>query len=114
MMTELTPKRFELLVPQAGVIALLVNPNDAPSAERTIRDVQEAARSMWRQIRTLKAGTESEIDSAFATSSSYISARSSLVPTRSSTAGAASSWRSRHTMLFRQYTNGANSQRPAA
>ena len=67
MMTELTPKRFELLVPQAGVIALLVNPNDAPSAERTIRDVQEAARSMWRQIRTLKAGTESEIDSAFAT-----------------------------------------------
>src|SRR5215472_14719400 len=67
MMTELTPKRFELLVPQAGVIALLVNPNDAPSAERTLRDVQEAARSMWRQIRILKAGTESEIDSAFAT-----------------------------------------------
>jgi putative ABC transport system substrate-binding protein len=46
MTTELMPKQFDLLselVPQAGVIALLVNPNN-PSAEPIIRDVQEAAR----------------------------------------------------------------------
>src|SRR5439155_5324516 len=39
LMTELMPKRLELiseLVPQAGVIALLVNPDNA-SAERVIR-----------------------------------------------------------------------------
>jgi putative ABC transport system substrate-binding protein len=70
MMTELMPKLLELLselVPQAQVIALLVNPNDAPSAERTMRDVQEAARVKGRQLHILKAGTESEIDAAFAT-----------------------------------------------
>src|SRR5215831_9269521 len=42
--SELTPKRLELLcelVPQARVIALLVNPNQP--GERIIRDVQEAA-----------------------------------------------------------------------
>ncbi len=66
--TELMPKRFELLselVPQAGVIALLVNPNSA-SAERQTRDVQEAARAKRVQLIILKAGTESEIDGAFA------------------------------------------------
>jgi putative tryptophan/tyrosine transport system substrate-binding protein len=44
---ELMQKRLELLselVPQAGVIALLVNPNN-PNAERVMRDVQEAARA---------------------------------------------------------------------
>ena len=62
------PKRLELLselVPQAGVIALLVNPNN-PSAERIMRDVQEAARAKGVQLHILKAGTESEIDAAFA------------------------------------------------
>jgi hypothetical protein len=57
---ELMPKRLELLsdvVPQARSIALLVNPNSA-STERTIRDMQEAARAKGVQ---LKAGTESEI-----------------------------------------------------
>jgi putative tryptophan/tyrosine transport system substrate-binding protein len=65
---ELTAKRLELLselVPQAGVIALLVNPNNA-SAERVIRDVQEAARTKGLQLHVLKAGSESEIDTAFA------------------------------------------------
>jgi putative ABC transport system substrate-binding protein len=65
---ELDPKRFELLselVPQAKVIALLVNPNN-PSAERVIRAVQEAAQAKGLQLHILKAGTESEIDAAFA------------------------------------------------
>jgi putative tryptophan/tyrosine transport system substrate-binding protein len=68
MMTELNPKRLELLselVPQARVITLLVNPNN-PSAERTMRDVQQAARAKGVQLHILKAGTESEIDAAFA------------------------------------------------
>jgi putative ABC transport system substrate-binding protein len=66
---ELTPKRLELLselVPQARVIALLVNPNNA-SSERFIRDVQEAARVKGLQLTILKAGSASEIDAAFAT-----------------------------------------------
>ena len=65
---ELNPKRFELLselVPQAGVIALLVNPNNA-SAERVIRDVQEAARAKGVQLDILKAGAEDEFETAFA------------------------------------------------
>ena len=70
MMTELMPKLFELLselVPQARVIALLVNPNEPSNAERTMRDVQEAARIKGRQLHILKAGSESEIDAVFAT-----------------------------------------------
>jgi putative ABC transport system substrate-binding protein len=66
---ELMPKRFELLselVPQAGVITLLVNPNNAAGAEQMIRDVHEAARTKGVQLQILKAGTESEIDAAFA------------------------------------------------
>jgi putative tryptophan/tyrosine transport system substrate-binding protein len=65
---ELTAKRLELLsdlVPRAGVIALLMNPNNA-TAERIIRDVQEAARTKGLQLHVLKASSESEIDTAFA------------------------------------------------
>ena len=65
---ELMPKRLELLsefVPQARVLALLVNSNTS-GAERMIRDVQEAARVKGLQLDILKAGTESEIDAAFA------------------------------------------------
>jgi putative ABC transport system substrate-binding protein len=68
MATELMPKRFELLselVPRAGVIALLVNPNN-PNVERVIREVQEAARAKGVQLPILKAGTEGEIETAFA------------------------------------------------
>jgi putative ABC transport system substrate-binding protein len=66
--SELMPKRLELLselVPQARVIALLVNPNNA-GAELIARDVREAAGAKGVQLHILKAGTESEIDSAFA------------------------------------------------
>jgi putative tryptophan/tyrosine transport system substrate-binding protein len=66
--SPLVPKRRELLaelVPQARVIALLVNPNST-GTERMIKDVQEAARAKGVQLQILKAGTESEIDAAFA------------------------------------------------
>ena len=67
MNVELNPKRLELLselVPQAKVIALLVNQNNR-NTERNIKDVQEAARAKGVQLSILKAGTESEIDAAF-------------------------------------------------
>jgi putative tryptophan/tyrosine transport system substrate-binding protein len=65
---ELIPKRLELLaelVPQAKVIALLVNPNNA-NAERVMPDLQEAARVKGVRLQIPKAVSESEIDDAFA------------------------------------------------
>jgi putative ABC transport system substrate-binding protein len=66
---EMNPKRLELvseLVPQAKVIALLVNQNN-PNTERNITDVQSAAQAKGVQLPILKAATESEIDAALAT-----------------------------------------------
>jgi putative ABC transport system substrate-binding protein len=54
------------LVPRARVIALLVNPNNS-NAARIIRDVREAARAKAVQLHILRAGTDSEIEAAFAT-----------------------------------------------
>jgi putative ABC transport system substrate-binding protein len=68
MAIELIPKRLELLselVPQAKVIALLVNPNNSYT-ERIIADAQEAARAKDVALQILKAWVETEIDSAFA------------------------------------------------
>ncbi len=65
---ELIAKRFELLcdlVPLARTIALLVNPT-GPEAEITIRAAQQAAHARGVRLLVLKAGTESEIDAAFA------------------------------------------------
>src|SRR5437764_11264057 len=62
----LTAKRLELLselVPRAGVIALLVNPNNSV-AERVTQEVQQAARAKGLQLHLLKASNESEIDTA--------------------------------------------------
>ena len=64
----LLPKRLELLselAPQTRVIAMLVNPSD-PNAERFINAMEQAASAKGTKLRILKAGTESEIDDAFA------------------------------------------------
>jgi len=69
MVTEIAPKRFELLsemVPQANVIALLVNPNNVQTGG-VIKGVQEAAGAKAVQLPVLKASTEGEIDVAFGT-----------------------------------------------
>jgi putative tryptophan/tyrosine transport system substrate-binding protein len=66
---ELMPKRLELLselVPHAGLIALLVNPNSS-IAQRIIGNMQEAASAKGLQLDILMASTESEIDAAFET-----------------------------------------------
>jgi putative tryptophan/tyrosine transport system substrate-binding protein len=69
MVTELAPKRFDLpseMIPQAGVIALLVNPINVQT-ESVIKGIREAARTKVVQLHILKAGTEAEIDAAFDT-----------------------------------------------
>jgi putative tryptophan/tyrosine transport system substrate-binding protein len=68
IIAELTPKRLELLselVPQARSMVLLVNPTN-PTTEGIIQDAQEAARAKRLQLHILKAGSEGEIDTAFA------------------------------------------------
>src|SRR3954468_8816937 len=82
MNSELMAKRLELLfelIPQAEVIALLVNPNN-PVSESVVRDAREAARVPGLQIPVVKAGTESEIDAAFA-SLAQLQARALVVST---------------------------------
>ena len=62
------PKRLELLpswFPQAGVIALLVNPNNPNCRARHRRRAGSGARE-GGAAPILKAGTENEIDAAFA------------------------------------------------
>jgi ABC-type uncharacterized transport system substrate-binding protein len=65
---EITEKRVGLLrelVPQAAVIGVLVNPTN-PSAAEISRDVQATARTLGVQLQIVPAGTDSEIDAAFA------------------------------------------------
>jgi putative tryptophan/tyrosine transport system substrate-binding protein len=53
------------LMPNAANIAYLMNPNN-PNGEIEMRAAQKAAESLSRQLPIVKAGTESEIDTAFA------------------------------------------------
>ena len=64
---SLAPKRLEVLrelVPNARVIAFLVNPHNL-NADEQIREAQTAANSIGVQLQVLKASTAREIDSAF-------------------------------------------------
>jgi putative ABC transport system substrate-binding protein len=66
----LDAKRVELmheLVPGASVVALLVNPNSPAQADAQYADVEAAVQKFGQQLVILKAGTDSEIDSAIAT-----------------------------------------------
>jgi len=64
----LDAKRIELmheLVPGASLVALLVNPNN-PQAEAQHEDVEAAVQKLGQQLVILKAGKDTEIDSAIA------------------------------------------------
>jgi putative tryptophan/tyrosine transport system substrate-binding protein len=64
---QLLAKRLELLhelVPNAAVIAMLMNPSNS-NAEADLNDTEVAARSLGLQLLVLRASTESEIDTAF-------------------------------------------------
>jgi len=67
---EVSAKRLRLLhdlAPKAVRIAVLVNPAVASTAESTIRDMQQAARTLGLQIQIFNASTIGEIDAAFTT-----------------------------------------------
>jgi putative tryptophan/tyrosine transport system substrate-binding protein len=67
---EVVAKRLGLLhqlVPKAVRVAVLFNPANATVAETTLREVQEAARTIGLQIQVVNATTIGEIDAAFAT-----------------------------------------------
>jgi putative ABC transport system substrate-binding protein len=65
----LAPKRLELLhelVPNARVMALLIDPTDPTSAETTTRDVQAVAHSFGLELHVLNASSERDFDAVFA------------------------------------------------
>jgi len=67
--SELEGKRLDLLsriVPGAETIGVLVNP-EVPNAVTQLINLQNAARTLGRQIRVQNAATEREIDAAFTT-----------------------------------------------
>jgi putative tryptophan/tyrosine transport system substrate-binding protein len=67
--TSLGPKRLDLLcelIPRARVIAFLVNPS-SQIREMQVKQVEDAARAIGRNIIVLNASNDSEIDMAFAT-----------------------------------------------
>src|SRR5215471_8634368 len=66
---EVGPKKLELmhdLVPNAAIIALLVNPNN-PEGEIQSREAQVATRKLGLELQIVHASTERDIDAAFAT-----------------------------------------------
>jgi putative tryptophan/tyrosine transport system substrate-binding protein len=66
--SELGTKGLNLvreLVPNAGAIAVLVNPKN-PITAFTINDVQTAAQAMGQAVHILQASSDSEIEAAFA------------------------------------------------
>src|SRR5215831_3343411 len=66
---EVVSKRLELLrelIPGVGRLAVLVNPSNATISETTVRVVEAAARGMGLQVQVFNAGTNREIDAAFA------------------------------------------------
>ena len=61
-------KRLQLLhelVPNVAVVAIIVNPNNPQAAEQ-LQDLRAAARTLGVEVEVFKAGSPSDIDTAFA------------------------------------------------
>jgi putative tryptophan/tyrosine transport system substrate-binding protein len=70
MNLELGPKRLELLhelVPTAAIFALLVNPTNSTQTEIQSRDLLAAAQTLGLRLDILRASTEGDFDTVFAT-----------------------------------------------
>jgi putative ABC transport system substrate-binding protein len=68
LVNKLMAKRLELLnelSPGTAALGMLVDPNN-PNAQADTKDAQAAAAALGRKLVVAKAGTESEIDAAFA------------------------------------------------
>jgi putative ABC transport system substrate-binding protein len=66
--SALESKRLELLhevVPKASTIGIIVDPN-SPDTERQLRELPKAASSIGQRIIILKAGSERDVEAAFA------------------------------------------------
>ena len=60
-------KRLQLLhelVPNVGVVAIIVNPNN-PQSDEQLQELQDAGHALGVQVEPFKAGSPSEIDTAF-------------------------------------------------
>jgi putative ABC transport system substrate-binding protein len=69
LISVLGPKRLELLgelLPDVSTIVLLVNPSN-PNARLDAPATQSAAETLGLHLKTLNAGTEADLESAFAT-----------------------------------------------
>jgi putative tryptophan/tyrosine transport system substrate-binding protein len=67
--SDMEAKRLGLvreLVPGSALIAVLLNPNNPPF-DAQFKDVEAAARALGQQVHILRAGSEHEVDEAFAT-----------------------------------------------
>ncbi|PWT90197.1 MAG: ABC transporter substrate-binding protein [Proteobacteria bacterium] len=67
--TEVGPKRLELLhklVPAAGTLHVLLDPNDYNVAMQ-LRELQGAAHNLGLKLHILEAGTERDLETSFAT-----------------------------------------------
>jgi len=95
----LIAKQLELLcelVPTAATVAFLVNPNNPNTVIRTT-EMQETARAVGRQLHVMTAGTEAELEPAFAAVQRHAGALL-VPPIHSSSPGANNSSRWRHGM----------------
>jgi putative ABC transport system substrate-binding protein len=66
---EVTPKRLEFLheaLPTVAVFAVLVNPT-SPTVDSQLRNLQAVAQTLRLQLHVLRASTERDFDTAFAT-----------------------------------------------
>ena len=111
----LIAKQLELLcelVPTAATVAFLVNPNNSNTVNRTT-EMQETARAVGRQLHVVTAGTEAELEPAFAAAQG-MPVHSSSPPTHSSSRAANNSSRWRHGMQFPPAIHIASSLRLAA
>jgi putative ABC transport system substrate-binding protein len=114
--STLEAKRLELLheaVPHASIIGALINPN-YPAAKAQSQEVQEAAVRLGVQLVLLHAGTDAEIDAAFA---AFVQQKvgALLVGNDPSLARGEKSWPLwRSAINCRRYRFAANSRKSAA
>jgi ABC-type uncharacterized transport system substrate-binding protein len=103
----LVAKRLELLhelLPNAAVIAVIVNPNNA-NAGPELDETQVAARMLGLQLMVLPASTEREIDTAFASLVERRAAALFVLAMRSCAAGVINSSRWLRVMRYQRATS---------